>query len=1230
MRSRISLALALSTCVGVLAGCDGSGGPVLVPDGGPADTGPPPIDAPVPEVDTERPRVSATTPAQGARGVGASAAITVTFSEAMDEGAGTAAVRAGGVALASATSWSDDATTLTITPSDPLPSEARVEVTLDDDFADVAGNTLALPYVLAFETGDFVPPVVVSSDPAQGATELSARIDAITIRFDEQMDNSAGTLALEGGEGTLGTPSWTDGRTLRAPVSGLAYETTYRVTLAGFEDAAGNALDASVYLDEGAIVMTTGADDDAPRIADSVPSEGQVNVALRGTPSIVLVFDEPMDTSAGTATLHAGGLATVLAGGTWSNGDRRLSLPVAGRLYPNAPHSVVLEGFRDVAGNALDSATYLGDGALDFDTGADATVPVVVFSYPNEGSTSSDHHLATIEIAFDRAMEQSVESVAVHDGTSSFDAPLTWNLAGTRAYADVSERIHAGRSYTVDLRAFVDLNGDPVDPDAPYLGDGVLDFSTRAPRGDQCRDELRVTEATGTTAGGGYEWVIPETTMVTADNGRACQFAGGRNSYSPDAVIFYRKTTADGASGGRYLHVRAETGVGDRLTLAIYRDSCGEHGVAGAEARVSCQWERYRWDEYLDVGPGDYYVWVANVMDSSQPEITVQIEEVDAVPAGESCANPYVADPSSPVYTAPAEPGGEHTFTIPAGSYTAADFGEPGAASVTCDSDLAQGTDFVIALEKQSADTLISIVAEGGDSGFVELNVEALSECRPDAAGVTSYACESGIRPGGNGFHGPRRMTFEAPAGPFYVWGANQLQNSESIAATIRVQEFPRLGSSCADAIPIAAAGSLAIEPSSLARLDVPSCMAPVNASADRRLAEGITWYRLTSTAAATRVFANAAGTPESVGSIAVIEAETGRELGCSVDASQIPLAAFLTPGDDVCIAVRNESGVTGLEISQHAYDGVRGVPTDVGVTGPFSSTTGNPISIASALWLRATPSTFYLGTTSSVVHAPRAGGVATQITGAGSYVGYDAIAIGEAIISLDDSTSAADRLLQIVAPSGMWLGPSRLPWDGTFGWPNNSFRALGYDGTSLFAANVWSSSIPAQILTFPATGGDAIATREIGGDFRGVAAITADSTYFYWLGTRFPAGGPIETGVYRMPRAGGTPQRIASIPVSISGNSDTTRTASGTGSIAVDTTTGTAGYLYARGDDGAVHVVADPGGAAPLHLGAISTLGGNRAMDYLAPDPSDPTGRGALFVIETGTVSTGRIVRLD
>src|SRR5690606_4283694 len=128
----------------------------------------------------------------------------------------------------------------------------------------------------------------------------------------------------------------------------------------------------------------------------------------------------------------------------------------------------------------------------------------------------------------------------------------------------------------------------------------------------------------------------------------------------------------------------------------------------------------------------------------------------------------------------------------------------------------------------------------------------------------------------------------------------------------------------------------------------------------------------------------------------------------------------------------------------------------------------------------------------------------------------YDALAVGEAIYSVDDSTSAADRFFQIVSPAGTWLASSSEPWDGTYSWPSDSFRALAYDGTAFYAANDWASSVPAQILTFPLAGGNPTATRPLGADFRGVAALTADATYFYWIGASL-VGGTGEGGVFRM-----------------------------------------------------------------------------------------------------------------
>ena len=65
------------------------------------------------------------------------------------------------------------------------------------------------------------------------------------------------------------------------------------------------------------------------------------------------------------------------------------------------------------------------------------------------------------------------------------------------------------------------------------------------------------------------------------------------------------------------------------------------------------------------------------------------------------------------------------------------------------------------------------------------------------------------------------------------------------------------------------------------------------------------------------------------------------------------------------------------------------------------------------------------------------------------------------------------------------------------------------------------------------------------------------------------------------------------------------------------------AANLYVRAQNGDVHVIIDPGGAA-IHAGAINNLGlpVYNAMTYDAPGK-------ALYIFETQTSASGRIVML-
>lgn len=713
--SRSRLLLVTSAIAGVVA-CD-TGGPVLLPDAGtdahrPIDGGRDASDAPT--IDEEPPHVVETSPDDGALGVPATSTIEVTFSEVMAD-VGTAEIVAGGTTVAATESWSDDARTLTLVPAEDLPSSARVRVTLASDFTDEAGNALVLPYTFTFDVGDFDPPEVVSSDPIEGATDLGARMDTITITFSELMDSTVGSVALTGGAGATGTLRWLDGHTLRVPVSGLAYGTSYELSLSGFADTAANPLDPAPYLTDGVLDFTTGADVDAPRVLEASPAEGQVNVSLRGTPTATIVFDEPMDATVGTATLRVGSESVVVPG-TWSAGNTRVALAISGRLRPDASHHVTLVGYEDAAGNALDPVTYLGDGVLDFDTGADVTRPVVVYSSPVEGSSEADHLLPTIDVVFDRGMDTSTVTLTVDDGVAPFAAPVTWNLAGTIASIDVTDRVHTGRSYRVALGSLRDLTGQPIVDDHPYLGDGVLDFGTRVPSGEECRDERTIAEATSTLPSGGHEWVFPVGSLATVD-AASCVYPGSpSSSRAPDAVVRYVKTTSSGSSGGRYLHVRAHVPtIGNRISLSVYRGTCDGTTAVGLAARETCLYNRWSWDSYLDVGAGEYFVWAGPTTSSTPQAVTITIEEVDAIPEGEGCGDPF--DTSSPGHSVV---GGEHVWDVALDGFASVDMDTefPGDGATICEEDQVQGPDFVVRFEKASDTTLLSVVAETAVDSF--------------------------------------------------------------------------------------------------------------------------------------------------------------------------------------------------------------------------------------------------------------------------------------------------------------------------------------------------------------------------------------------------------------------------------------------------------------------------------------------------------------------------------
>ena len=1159
-------------------------------DGGSADAAP---------TDITRPQVIGSTPESGAVGVAVTTSLEVTFDEPMDTSVGTVGLAHDGTDLPLGTpAWNAEGTGFVLTPSAPLPGPAQLYLRVGDDFADVAGNTLGGPVLIAFETGDGLGPVVVETTPANGATDVSALTEEVVIRFDQTLDRAAGSLALSGGAGTVGAPVFRDDRTVVAPLEGLTYETSYVLTLDGFQDPAGNAMEASDALTDGAIVFDTGADTDAPTVVDSNPAEGQVNVATLATPELTVVFSERMDTSVATVELDANGTLRNLPA-TWSADAMTLTLPAAGFLSPDGPHALRLGGLTDAAGNPLDPAVKLGgDGELDFVTGADDRDPIAVFSEPFEGSTTRGRWNDTeILVVFDRAMDPSITDFVVQGPAGAIATTGSWNLSGTELRIDVTDQLVAATTYRVDLSGLVDLTGRPLDRDHEYLVDGALDFTTAPGAGEQCRDVLTTATAT-TTPEGALQWVLDDLQVVDIDGAGATCALNAAN-LSADSVIRVEKTTASATDGGTYLHVNAESATSDRLLLDVHADVCDPTSDA---SRIACTGPRTSWDHYLDVGPGTYYIWVANEGSGRAIDFagaTVTVDEVAATPEGESCDAPITSASASHSVGV----GGESIWTIGPDAANAQDMTRflGGEGVLSCDADGRVGPDLVLAVDKTTATSILSLSVEGSSSSSLSsVSFEVLDACDPRAATRNTVACETDVR------NTARRVDLRGAAGTYYVWiGSYALEGSVGDLTVTASEHEPLAGESCETAIPVGPA-STAITPTSTQRFDAPSCDAGES---------GLTWYRFTSTERATRI------TTDVPGAVAVYEASSRTERACVTDSMANAMAAFAPTGTDICVAVSNEFAPTQLTVTPVPYTGVLGIPTELNIGRPLDAA-GNELSLSSARWMSVTPTTLHVGLSSyGYMSVPKAGNARAILQPLDSWArGVSAVNVGEALFALEDTGTGAGapadatRLYRLIDSAGT-IAATPADWDGATVYPaSTTFTGLAYDGTQLWVTNDYRSSGPVNVTFYSAdpTSPGLLVNEGAPTAFTDAVATAASATHIYVMGA---ANGGVE-GIFRVAKAdlatNPTPELVVAMDPPFS-----------RGSIALDDPAAPS-LLYFRDRSGAIHVVADPGGT-PSELGIVSTIGrsGNEQFGY---DPAGP----AIYLFENASDFAGNFVRLD
>ena len=356
------------------------------------------------------PTVSSTVPANGATNVTATAPITVTFSEPMDATTITSStitlrVTSSGSAVAGTVSYNAATRVATFTPTSTLSAPVSYTATVSSTVKDVAGNAMGTDVVFSFTTRDTTAPFVVSTSPADLATNVAANavISAIFSKAMNPATINSTTFTLKvtaSGTAVAGTVAYSVGNPgTFTPSAPLASATTYTATITtGAQDSFGNAIAANK------VWTFITADNVPPTVSSVSPLNGALNVAVGSVVNIT--FSEPMDATTinGTnITLKTTTTGTPVTGTvSYNAGTSVATFTPAGSLSFGTGYTVtVTTGVKDVAQNALATAF---PSTFTTANAPDTTAPTVTSTNPNDAATNVAIN-TTVSVTFSEPMD---------------------------------------------------------------------------------------------------------------------------------------------------------------------------------------------------------------------------------------------------------------------------------------------------------------------------------------------------------------------------------------------------------------------------------------------------------------------------------------------------------------------------------------------------------------------------------------------------------------------------------------------------------------------------------------------------------------------------------------------------------------------------------------------------------------------------------------------------------
>ncbi len=240
--------------------------------------------------------------------------------------------------------------------------------------------------------GDTTAPTVVSTVPANGATDVATN-SVVTVVFSEAMEkNSADSTSVTMAPAVITSLQWSGDHTLTILHDEWPGDSNVTVTLGtGLSDLAGNHL-AAAYTFSFTVSIP---DTTAPTVISRTPADGATGVPQ--DEDIVLVFDEAMQ-----ATLDSQAVSLSTGTITAMNWTDDHTFVASHSVWPEETTVQVTmhPSFLDLAGNAVEASTW------SFTTATDTIPPEVISLSPGIAETNVGVD-QDVTIGFSEPMDQS-------------------------------------------------------------------------------------------------------------------------------------------------------------------------------------------------------------------------------------------------------------------------------------------------------------------------------------------------------------------------------------------------------------------------------------------------------------------------------------------------------------------------------------------------------------------------------------------------------------------------------------------------------------------------------------------------------------------------------------------------------------------------------------------------------------------------------------------------------